>query len=121
MTKILLIDDDPLILEALSITLESAGYSVQTAKNGVDGLQMIRDGDFDLVITDIIMPEKEGLEVISHLKREHPSVKVIAISGGGRGSSTTYLSIADAMGVNCTLAKPFSASELISTVEHLVN
>lgn len=113
-------EDDPQVLEAITITLEDNGYDVATAKNGEIGLRLAASETFDLVITDIIMPEKEGLETISHLRREDPSTKVIAISGGGRMSARTYLDIAAALGVNRTLAKPFSASELIATVEHVI-
>ncbi len=121
MTKILLIDDDPNVLDALSITLEEDGYSVAIAQDANLGLRLVEEHAFDLVITDIIMPGKEGLETILELKRNQPELNVVAMSGGGRLSSTPYLNMASALGVKSTLAKPFSASELLATVEKAIN
>lgn len=117
MANILLVDDDPLVLEALSITLTEAGHQVATARNGHFAIQLADAKCFDLVITDIIMPDKEGLETIAYLKRHYPDLKIIAISGGARVSSTPYLNMAKAMGAVQALAKPFSASELLAAVE----
>lgn len=117
MANILLVDDDPLVLEALSIALTEAEHQVTTARNGHFAIQLADANSFDLVITDIIMPDKEGLETIAHLKRHYPDLKIIAISGGARVSSTPYLNMAKAMGAVQALAKPFSASELLAVVE----
>lgn len=117
MANILLVDDDPYVLEALSITLMESGHHVTTARNGNFAIEHADSGQFDLVITDILMPDKEGLETISYLRRNHPELRIIAISGGARVSSTQYLNMAKAMGAEQALAKPFSASELLAAVE----
>lgn len=121
MTKILLVDDDPLVLEALSVALEDNGYYVKTGTNGHIGTQLIERESFDLLITDIIMPEKEGLETLSEVKRTKPAMKVIVISGGGRISIMNYLDIAKKLGADGVLAKPFSSQELMYEVEKVLN
>ncbi|WP_262694186.1 response regulator transcription factor [Kordiimonas aquimaris] len=121
MKNILLIDDDPLVLESISIMLVENGYNVETATNGELGLRKAAEPGFDLIITDILMPEKDGLETLTELKNAKNPAKVIAISGGGRGSSITYLKVAEVLGADCSLAKPFSSSQLITAVKHLIN
>jgi YesN/AraC family two-component response regulator len=83
MANILIIDDDQQILNMLSQILKRAGYGVVEALDGKQGLKLYRENPTDLIITDIIMPEKEGLETIMELQRDFPDVKIIAISGGG--------------------------------------
>ena len=94
MAKILVIDDDPSILTMLKKMLEREGYEVDTACNGSEGLDKIEDSPPDLLITDIVMPEKEGMELIFHLRRKKPELKIIAISGGGRFNYEGYLTSA---------------------------
>ena len=84
MARILIIDNDVQILNMLRQTLEREGYDVLKASNGKQGIRLHREEPVDLIITDIIMPEKEGIETILELKRDYPDVKIIAISGGGR-------------------------------------
>ena len=81
MTRVLLIEDDDLVRATLRDALESNGYEVATATNGLDGLERFRSAPADVVVTDILMPEKEGIETIIELRRDHPEVKIIAISG----------------------------------------
>lgn len=119
--RVLLIDDDPNVLEALAITLEHGGYSIATASSGNMGLRLAEEEAFDLVITDIIMPDKEGLEVMMQLRHQKPGLKVIAMSGGGRLSPEPYLNMATALGARKVLAKPFSASELVAAVEEVTS
>jgi len=87
MARILVIDDDIQILEMLGQTLEREGYEVVDALDGKEGMRLYREAPTDLVITDIVMPEKEGVETIMELKRDFPDVKIIAMSGGGQINS----------------------------------
>ena len=86
------------------------------AAGGAEALKLSCKGPFDLVITDLIMPEKEGLETIMALRRQSPTTKIIAMSGGGRNSGKDYLAIARLLGAQRTLAKPFSNAELLAAV-----
>jgi len=83
-------------------------------------VKMHRENPMDLVITDIIMPEKEGLEIITEFRREYPSVKLIAISGGGRIGPANYLKMAKLLGAERTFAKPVDTSQLLSAIEELL-
>lgn len=118
MTKlnVLLVDDDPVVLEALTITLSEGGHVVTPVSDGRYAIEAAEEQVFDLMITDLIMPEQEGIETIGHFKKHHPDTKIIAISGGARVSSYPYLKIARALGASQTLAKPFSATELLEAV-----
>lgn len=116
MAKILLVDDDDLLRKMLRLTLARMGHVVIEARDGNEALQHCRAELPDLVITDVIMPGKEGLETIGELRRVHPAVKVIAMSGGGRVMADDYLKIAKLMGAASTLAKPFSAESLAAEI-----
>jgi len=121
MKRILLIDDDDGMRSVLTRTLKRAGYEVIPSANGHDGLERATDGSqIDLVITDLIMPGVEGVEVILNLKQLHPELRVIAISGGGRNSPARYLDIASMVGADATLAKPFSNDELLGVVRSIL-
>lgn len=121
MANILLIEDDPTALQALVITLEEDGHQVRSAENGQVGLALFDRESFDLVITDLIMPEVEGMEVLQTIKRNDVSAKVLVISGGGQIPSSFYLETAQKLGADNILAKPFSASELNLAVSNLLN
>ena len=121
MSRILVIDDDAPIRIVLQQTLERAGYEVINAPDGDVGMKLQSEEPADLVITDILMPEKEGIETIMELHRDFPGVKIIAISGGGRIESDTYLSLAKKMGVQRTLNKPFERKELLEAVRELID
>ena len=101
--------------------LGRAGYRVTEAGEGAEGLRLQRDEPADLIITDLIMPGKEGLETIMELRRQFPLVKVVAISGGGRNKAGDYLPVAKKLGANRTLAKPFLPADLLSVVAELLN
>ena len=116
MTKILIIDDDYQFREMLHEMVEREGYAVFSALDGAEGMKIFEREKPELVITDIIMPEKEGLETILELKKRMPEVKIIAISGGGRSHPGNYLRTAKYFGAARTLAKPFSKSELLSSI-----
>ena len=120
MAKIVVIDDEPIIRETVSEMLKKAGHEVESAEDGDAGLSLCRDLDADLVITDIIMPEKEGIETIRDLVRDHPTIKIIAISGGGRIDNTDLLRIARHFGAHHILEKPFSRKDLLEAVDKLL-
>ena len=117
MAKILLIDDDEYIRMWTSIHLDKAGHQTTTAADGDPGINLASKIKFDLVITDIIMPDKEGLETIIELKKGNPDLPIIAMSGGGHMSSDDILELALSLGANAVLRKPFDGSELIALVE----
>lgn len=120
MKKVLIIDDEPYILLMLKKMLEKAGYEVDMASNGKEGLDLFEKHAADLVITDIIMPDKEGLEIILEMKKQRPDLKIIAISGGGRISPESYLECAKHFGASRVFQKPFKQKELISAVNELI-
>jgi len=120
MSRILILDDDVQILDMLRQTLEREGFEVVDAPNGKVGIMLYREDPADLIITDIIMPEKEGIETIIELKRDFPDVKIIAISGGGQISSEEYLSMAKKLGARYTFAKPVERKKLLATVRELI-
>ena len=117
--KILIIDDDDLVLYTLSKILRSAGDTVVTAKNGARGMTAFRSEQPDLVITDIVMPEQEGLGTIMMLRRECPQARIIAISGGGRVGNLDALEAARTLGADEVIPKPFEADILLATVGRL--
>jgi DNA-binding NtrC family response regulator len=121
MARILLIDDDDQFRTLLRKMLEKAGYDdIEEANDGRIGVKLFRQRPFDLVITDIIMPDKEGIETIVELTDDYPQIKIIAMSGGGRIGPQDYLETAKRLGASRTLAKPFNYSELIDTVRELL-
>jgi YesN/AraC family two-component response regulator len=118
-SRILLIDDDDLFLKVVHVMLTTAGYDVQAAANGKVGMDCYRQQPSDVVITDILMPVKEGLETIQALKKLDPDVKIIAMSSGGE-DEFGYLQSAVAFGARRILHKPFSRDDLLSTLADLV-
>ena len=120
MAVVLVIEDDDHLRCLLREVLERAGHTVEDAPNGAAGLRQFSSRPADVVVTDIIMPEKEGLETIIELKRDYPGVKIIAISGGGARLDAQYLPNAKALGADCTLEKPFEPREVIEAVGGLL-
>ena len=114
--RILLIDDDVLVRQTIADVLTEAGYDMILASDGAVGIRLFRRSRPDLVITDVIMPEKEGIQTLLEIRKEDPNAKVIAMSGGGRTSNMRILDVATAMGANATLAKPFELEELLTVV-----
>lgn len=121
MPRILIIDDDSDVRKALRKMLEKEGYAVDEATDGGKGLIAYISEPADLVITDMIMPETEGIETIRELKRHNANVKIIAISGGGRNSPEGYLEMAEAFGVNRTFMKPIFKNKLMRAVRDLLS
>lgn len=120
MSRILIIDDDSQMRTVLRQMIELAGYEVVEACDGREGLRCYHATPVDLIITDILMPEQEGLETIQALRRISPEVKIIAISGGGRMGQLDVLPIAAAFGAQCTLRKPLRRQILLDAVCQLL-
>ena len=121
MKRILIIDDEAQIRMMLKQLLEREGYDVRVAENGKEGLSLFQQYAPHLVITDIIMPEKEGVETIIELIKQNPGVHIIAISGGGRKGPDLYLKIAEKMGASKIFSKPVDRREMIDTVRDLLD
>jgi CheY-like chemotaxis protein len=121
MKRILIVDDNAAFRGPLSLLLQQAGYIVETAGEGCTALRLFQQHSFDLVITDLIMPEKEGLETIMELRRMQPDLKIIAISGGGRLNFDSCLEMARLLGASKTLSKPFTARQILEPVASLLN
>jgi CheY-like chemotaxis protein len=114
---ILVVDDDVIVRETITRILEDKGYRVLTAENGDEGLSLFRAKRPDLVLTDIIMPEKEGIETIIVIRKEAPAARIIAMSGGGRAQNKHFLDLAKALGADDALDKPFIEADLLDRVE----
>ncbi len=120
MKKILIIDDEKSIRSMLMQLFEKNNYEVTLARDGQQGIKLYKENRPDIIITDLIMPEKEGLETIKELKALNPDVKIIAMSGGGTVDPGTYLDLAKRMGALCTFSKPIDNKLLVSTVKELI-
>ena len=108
---VLIIDDEALVRATVARMVEREGHRVLQAANGVEGLNIFKRERIDLVVCDIIMPEKEGIETIGELRRNNPTLKIIAISGGGRTENVDFLGMAQRLGADYVLAKPFGRDE----------
>ena len=116
MSSILIIDDDAGLRDGLRRSLRQAGYEVREAGDGLQGLRSVEQAPVDLILLDIFMPGKEGLETIRDLRRAHPAIRIIAMSGGGSKGSFDVLKMATMLGARRTLAKPFSREQLLEAV-----
>jgi DNA-binding response OmpR family regulator len=117
---ILIIDDDAVMRKMLRLSLEAEKFNVITAANGREGIALFRDREPALVITDILMPEQDGIETIRQIRHERFDAKIIAISGGGRIGRSDLLSIAKKLGADETLAKPFERKDLLALIRPLL-
>ena len=118
---ILLVDDDEAVRSVLRRGLERAGYEVREAGEGGAALKLLASAPADLVITDLVMPDMEGIELILALRKTHPKLPVIAMSGGGRAVGPgSYLQIARACGAVKILAKPFATEQLLAALQELL-
>jgi len=117
MARILIIDDEPQIRSMLRLMLERVGYEVAEAPDGIEGIRRYRENPADLIITDLIMPNKDGIGMIIDLKKEFPKVKIIAMSGGGVNRPEGYLDGAKKLGAVRTLTKPIDRDEMLKAVK----
>lgn len=121
MKRILVVDDEAQIRSMLTQMLEQEGYEVYTAENGEEGFTLVGRHSFDLVITDMIMPVKDGLKFIMELVRDYPDLKILAISGGGAIKAERYLTMAGYLGDIATLEKPFKREALLDVVKKQIH
>jgi DNA-binding response OmpR family regulator len=121
MTKILIVEDDQQLREMLKQLLEGESFEVIDSGDGEEAIKTLHENEVDLMITDIIMPEKDGVSLVRDLRKQFPDLKIIAISGGSRHiDPQNPLKIVEKMGVDRTLTKPFKLSELLDVVRELV-
>ena len=120
MGRVLVIDDEPQIRSMLRMMLERAGHEVEEAPDGIEGIRIYRNNPVDLIISDLIMPNKDGIGMIIELKKEFPDVKIIAMSGGGLNKPEGYLEGAKKLGAQRTLTKPIDRDELLRTVNDIL-
>ncbi|MBF0496524.1 MAG: response regulator [Deltaproteobacteria bacterium] len=120
MAKILVVDDDESLREMLCLSLRRAGFDVIEASDGNQATKLIKRESVDLVITDIIMPDKEGIQLIIELRETKPEIKIIAMSGGGVVLSELYLDMAKRLGADRIIAKPVFRDDLLKMIRELL-
>lgn len=119
MAKVFLVDDDEIVRDVLSHLLTSNGHAVVTANNGLTVLSTISKELPDILITDLVMPEQEGIETIIQVRQAHPDLPIIAISSGGHNVVSNYLHLAQHLGANAILEKPVNHSHLLTLLTEL--
>lgn len=117
MARILVIDDEPLVCETFQLILEQAGHEIVVAADGKQGIEKFSARPTQIVVTDIMMPEKEGIETIADLRRISPDVKIIAVSGGTQIRNVDFSQLAKKYGADHTLQKPVKRATLLETVD----
>jgi CheY-like chemotaxis protein len=120
MPVILLVDDHESVREMIKTSLLRYKYTVIEASNGKEAIARFKPSLVDMVITDILMPEEDGLKVIMKIREIKPEIKIIAISGGGKAGPNNYLSLAKALGADLTITKPFSINDLLSKIKEMI-
>ncbi len=120
MPGVLIVEDERELREMLKLSLIRRNYSVIEASNGKEAILHFKPTLTDIVITDLIMPEEDGLKVIMKLREMKPTLKIIAISGGGKAGPGNYLNLAKALGADSVFSKPFSVNDLITAIEKLL-
>ena len=121
MAGILVVEDDNDLRTMLKVSLSRRRFTVLEAENGKEALAHFKPSVTDLVITDLIMPEEDGLKVIMRMRELKPSIKIIAISGGGKAGPGSYLNLAKALGADAIYSKPFSVNDMITKIEELLD
>ena len=121
MNKILLVDDEPLFADMVRKALIAFGHEVVLARNGKEALTLYDAQTMSLVITDLMMPDMDGMELIMKLQQLDPAVRIIAMSGGGKANPESYLPVAERLGAVKTLAKPFSLAVLAAAVQECLD
>lgn len=114
--SILVVDDEPELRDVIGRVLTDAGHRVTCAANGRDAIAKMSEQAFELVLTDVIMPEKDGMQVITEARRKHPGIRIVAMSGGGHIPREQYLKIATGLGAHAVLEKPFTNQELADVI-----
>ena len=121
MANILLVEDDELVRDMLTQVLQRASHQVTTAANGEEAIEALRNTQPDIMITDIIMPKMSGITLISEVRERHPTMEVIAISGGGRLDPTGYLDLSESLGASASFEKPVNKSALLMAIDLLLH
>jgi Response regulators consisting of a CheY-like receiver domain and a winged-helix DNA-binding domain len=121
MPGVLIVEDDKELREMLKLSLLRRNFTVLEAENGKAAITHFKPLITDLVVTDLIMPEEDGLKVVIKLRELKPSIKIIAISGGGKVGPGSYLNLAKALGADAIYSKPFSINDLIAKIEQLLD
>lgn len=121
MATLLLVEDDDLVRDMLSQVLKRAGHEVISAANGEEATEQLKHAQPEILITDIIMPKKSGITLISEVKQRHPDLEVIAISGGGRLDPTGYLDLSESLGASVSFEKPVDNSALLMAIDLLLH
>lgn len=119
--NVLVVDDDKSTRDIIRMILLSQGFAVQTAVNGTEAIKLLACHDFDLVITDLFMPEKDGIETIREIRAKRPEIKIIAISGGAGGVGHECLAVTKYLGASATLKKPFNDETLLETIRTVLS
>lgn len=120
MARILIIDDEEVVRFTVRKLLEKHDHEVVEARTGIEGVSLFQANEIDLVVTDIIMPDKEGLETIREIRSLDDNVKIIAVSGGGRIGPDSFLAMAERLGANKTFTKPFDMADFMAAVDRLL-
>jgi two-component system response regulator (stage 0 sporulation protein F) len=120
MANILLVEDDELVRDMLAQTLERASHTVLCASNGEEAAEILKTAKPDIMVTDIIMPKKSGITLITEVKNKQPQMEIIAISGGGRLDPTGYLDLSESIGASVSFEKPIDNSALLMAIELLL-
>lgn len=120
MALILVIDDEDIVRKSICKMLEAEGHKVHEARTGLEGISRFKQQPPDVLITDILMPDKDGLEIIRELSADCPKVKILAITGGGATGNLDFLRQAKAFGAHATLRKPFMRDELLDSLAQLM-
>jgi len=120
MTNILIIEDDESLNNYLQELLKLKGFTPFSAANGTEGLKIYLENNINLIITDVLMPEKDGIEVILKVRESGQKVPIIAMSGGGNTYSMNNLGYAEKLGADCVLAKPFGKQELLDKINYFL-
>jgi two-component system, response regulator, stage 0 sporulation protein F len=121
MAKILLVEDDNLVRDMLTQVLQRASHDVVCATNGEEAAEYLRKSAPDIMVTDIIMPKKSGITLISEVKSRHPNLEIIAISGGGRLDPTGYLDLSESLGASVSFEKPIDNTALLMAIDLLLH
>lgn len=121
MAKILLVEDDNLVRDMLTQVLERADHTVVCAANGEEATEYLKKDSPDIMVTDIIMPKKSGITLISEVKNRHPGLEIIAISGGGRLDPTGYLDLSESLGASVSFEKPIDNTALLMAIDLLLH
>ncbi len=121
MANILLVEDDELVRDMLTQILQRASHQVVTAANGEEAIEALKKMHPDIMITDVIMPKMSGITLISEMKSKHPTMEIIAISGGGRLDPTGYLDLSESLGASASFEKPVNKEALLMAIDLLLH